>query len=135
MTTYYKGYEGTVKFDATGVSAAELTAVRSWSLSVSKELIKTTAHGDTAERFVGGLVSGKGSIDLLYTGDNNSFIEAVNTSSDAGTALFELYLNKAGGKRVRFNGIIDSATYGSATDEVQIISCSFVTSGAITMEI
>lgn len=135
MTTYYKGYEGTVKFNATGGTAAELTSVKNWTLSVTKELIKTTAYGDTAERFVGGLISGKGTIDLLYTGDNNSFIEAINSTGDSGVSVFELYLNKAGNKRIIFNGIIESATYGSSADEAQIISCGYVTNGAITMEI
>lgn len=135
MTTFYKGYEGTVKFDSAGASAAELTAVKSWSLSVTKDLLKTTAYGDTYERFVGGLVSGKGSVEILYTGNNNTFIEAINNPADTGAALFELYIHKTTNKRILFNGIIDSADYGATADDIQVIRCSFVTTGTITMEI
>jgi len=135
MTTYYQGIEGTVKFDAAGASASELTAVTAWSLDIKKEIYRTTQQGDISEKNVGGLISASGTIDLLYTGNNNSFIEAINTSGDTGTALFELYLHKATNKRIIFNGIIDSASYGNSRDDVVTISCTFVSTGNINLEI
>lgn len=135
MTTFYRGYEGVVKFSASGSGATKVTAVTAWDIQIKKEIIDITQHGDTAQRNAGGLISASGSIELLYTGDNNSFIEAINTSGDAGTALFELYLHEATNKRIIFNGIIDSASYGNNRDDVVTISCTFVTTGAINLEI
>lgn len=135
MTTFYQGYEGVVKFSSNGSSAAEITAVTSWTIDIEKEIIDITRHGDTAKRVTGGLISASGTVDLLYTGNNNSFIEAINTTEDAGVALFELYLHQSTNKRIVFNGIIDSASYGGNRDDIVTISCSFVATGNITLEI
>lgn len=132
---YFTGIEGSVKFDADGETASELTAVRSWALTINKETVKTTKVGDSSERYFGGLVSGSGSISLVYTGLNNSFLMSVIDSQDYGTALFELYINKETNVRIVFNGIITSASYGSNSDDAVIVDCQFVTSGDISLEV
>lgn len=131
-TTYYNGYQGSVKFHPTGGSVAAIAAVTSWSLAIKKQIFSTTQFNDTYEKNVGGLISGSGSIDLLYNTSDSALISAVNRTEDAADALFELYLDTDGGKKVTFAGIIDSAEYGSVTDDVQRVSCTFVTSGTIT---
>jgi hypothetical protein len=134
-TNFYHGYQGSVRFSATGTGAAEVTAVTAWSIAVSKETLSTTRVGDTYEKRAGGLISASGSIDLLYTGENNSLIEAVNTSGDTGIALFELYLSSSDSKKISFTGLITSANYGASRDDVQTISCEFVSSGSITLDL
>jgi len=96
---------------------------------------ETTQINDTYSKKCGGLISGSGTVNLIYTGDNNTFIEAVNTSSDTGTALFELYLSQADTKRIVFNGIITNASYSAAVDDVSKMSCDFVTNGTITLDL
>lgn len=134
-SNFYYGYEGSVRFNATGGTAVQATSVKSWSMTVRKEILDTTKAGDTARGTAGGLVSGSGSIELIYDGSNNDLIEAVNKNGDTGNALFELYLSSQTSKRITFNGIIEEASYGSASDEVQIISCSFVTNGTIALDL
>ncbi len=134
-TNFYHGYQGSVRFSTTGTGAAEVTAVTAWSIAVSKETLSTTRVGDTYEKRAGGLISASGSIDLLYTGENNSLIEAVNTSGDTGIALFELYLSSSDSKKISFTGLITSANYGASRDDVQTISCEFVSSGSITLDL
>ena len=131
-TTYYNGYQGSVKFHPTGGAVVAIAAVTSWSLSISKEILSTTQFNDTYEKSVGGLISGSGSIDLLYNAADSALISAINRTQDPGNALFELYLDTDGNKKVTFAGIIDSAEYGSTTDDVQRVSCTFVTNGTIT---
>lgn len=133
--TYYHGYQGSVRFNATGASPAAVTRVISWSININKDIREVTRITDTYKKVRGGLISGSGSIELIYTGENNSFIEAVNTAQDSGAAAFELYLDTNGNKRITFTGIIDTASYGTNTDDVQKISCTFVTNGPITLEI
>lgn len=135
MNNYYHGYEGSVRFNATGGSSAQVTTARSWSMTVDKQILVTTNCEDTFERRAGGLVSGSGSVELLYNGENTDLIEAVNSPFDQGDALFELYLSEESSKRIVFNGIIQSATYGASTDGAQIINCSFVTNGTIQLEL
>ena len=132
---YYYGYQGSVKFNSTGGTAVTLVQVTDWSMSVEKQIHETTQSTDTYAKKRGGLISGSGTVNLIYTGDNNTFIEAVNTSSDAGTALFELYLSQADTKRIVFNGIITNASYSAAVDDVSKMSCDFVTNGTITLDL
>jgi hypothetical protein len=65
---FYRGQQGTVKFDkdAAGAALGEVAAVRSWSLSVEKEQLEVTDHGDTFRAYVGGLVGGSGTVEMLY---------------------------------------------------------------------
>lgn len=132
---YYYGYQGSVKFNSTGGAAATLVQITDWSMSVEKQVYETTQINDTYSKKCGGLISGSGTVNLIYTGDNNTFIEAVNTSSDDGTALFELYLSQADTKRIVFNGIITNASYSAAVDDVSKMSCDFVTNGTITLDL
>lgn len=134
-TTYYRGFEGLFKFNNTGGATATVTQVLSWDITIKKDIIETTQQGDTYVKRVGGLVSGSGNVELIYTGNNVSLIEAIITSEDAGLGLFELYLSSADSKKISFNGIIESADYGASVDDVQKIRCSFVTTGAITLDL
>lgn len=131
-TTYYDGYQGSVKFHPTGGAVVAIAAVTAWSLDVKKEIIVTTQANDTYERNVGGLISGSGTIEIIYNTTDSAIISAINTVEDAGNASFELYLDTDGNKKISFSGLIDSAEYSSTVDDVQRVSCTFVTSGTIT---
>jgi hypothetical protein len=132
---YYYGYQGSVKFNSTGDTATTLVQVTDWTITVEKQTYETTQINDTYSKKRGGLISGSGTVNLIYTGDNNAFIEAVNTSSDTGQALFELYLSQADTKRIVFNGIITSSSYSASVDDVSKMSCDFVTNGTITLDL
>jgi len=132
---YYYGYQGSVKFNSTGGAAATIVQVTDWTISVEKQIYEVTRVNDLYSKKAGGLISGTGTVNLIYTGDNNSFIEAVNTSSDAGLALFELYLSEVDTKRITFNGIITRATYSANKDEIATMSCDFATNGTITLDL
>jgi hypothetical protein len=137
---FYRGQQGSVKFDDAGSSAATITSTRSWSLTVEKESLDTTSLGDTYRANVGGLISGSGTVEVLYTAssadETNVFIEHVNTATDAGGALFELFLDAGvGAKKISFDGVITSAEYSATVGEIEVITLNFVTNGAITLDI
>jgi hypothetical protein len=136
---FYRGQQGSVKFDDAGSTAAAITSTRSWSLTVEKESLDTTALGATYRANVGGLISGSGTCEVLYTAsssdETNVFIEHVNTTSDEGGALFELYLDTTGTKKISFDGVITSAEYSATVGEIEVITLNFVTNGAITLDI
>jgi hypothetical protein len=135
---FYRGQEGSVKFDDAGTTAAAITSTRAWTLSVEKEALDTTVLGDTYRANIGGLISGSGTVELLYTAstsdETNVFIERVNAANDDGTALFELYLYSTT-KKITFDGVITSAEYSATVGEIEVITCNFVTNGAITLDI
>ena len=64
---FFRGEEGSVKFkNGTGTTEA-IVSTTSWSLDTTKDTLDVTAHGATFRSFVGGLISGSGTVDLIYT--------------------------------------------------------------------
>ena len=63
---FYRGQQGSVKFDDAGSSPAAIASTTAWSLTLEKETLDTTALGATARSNVGGLISGSGSFELIY---------------------------------------------------------------------
>jgi len=135
-----KGDVGKLMFENAGGTEANIGELRSWSLSVSKDTQETTAMGATSKTFIGGLIAGEGSAELLYDASGNSdyqaFIDDVFTTGDAGDALFELFPDSAtASKKIGFAGIITGAEYGATLGEIQVVNISFITNGAITSAI
>ena len=138
--TALKGDVGKIMFHNAGGTEADVGQTRSWTLSVSKDTLEATKQGDTAKTFIGGLISGEGSAELIYDNAGNSdylaFVEDILTTGDAGDALFELFPDSsASSKKFGFSGIITGAEYGATIGEIQEISISFISTGAITSDI
>ena len=138
--TALKGDVGKIMFHNAGGTEADVGQTRSWSLSVSKDTLEATKQGDTAKTFIGGLISGEGSAELIYDNAGNSdylaFVEDILTTGDAGDALFELFPDSsASSKKFGFSGIITNAEYGATLGEIQLINITFQTTGAITSDI
>ena len=132
-----RGEQGTVQFDAAGSSNATIVGTRSWSLSITKETLDTSKHGDTFRSFVGSMVSGSGTVELVYDPDATGqagFIEDVVTTADPADATFELFTtgSTSGTDSVSFAGIITDMEITSTVGELVIVSCNFITSGTIT---
>jgi hypothetical protein len=136
---FYRGQQGSVKFDDAGATGVTIVSTRSWSMTVEKESLDTTALGATYRANVGGLISGSGTVELMYTAtsadETNVFIEHANTATDQGEALFELFLDTSGTKKISFDGVITSAEYSATVGEIEVITVNFVTNGTITLDI
>jgi len=133
---FFRGEEGSVKFINGSGTPAAITSTTGWTLDLTKDTLDVTAQGATSRSFVGGLVSGSGTIDFLYTaasGDETANLLAdVLTSEDPADAQFELFLDTSSSKKVSFNGIVTGTTLSAATGDLETVSVSFITSGAIT---
>ena len=132
-----RGEQGAVQFDAAGASNSTVVGTRSWSLSVTKETLDVTDHGDTFRAFVGSMVSGSGTVELVYDPDASEqpgFIEDIVTTADTADATFELFTTgtTSGSDSVSFAGIITDMEITSTVGELVVVSCNFITSGAIT---
>ena len=133
---FFRGEEGSVKFkNATGTTEA-IVSTTGWTLDTTKETLDVTAHGDTSRANIGGLISGTGTIDFLYTAasgnETANLLADVLTTEDAGDAQFELFLDTSGSKKVSFTGIVNSSTLTAATGELETVTVGFTTNGAIT---
>ena len=133
---FFRGEEGSVKFINGSGTPEAIVSTTGWTLDTTKDTLDVTAHGATSRSFVGGLISGSGSIDFLYTaasGDETANLLAdVLTAEDPADAQFELFLDTSGTKKVSFNGIVQGTTLSAQTGDLETVSISFITSGAIT---
>ena len=132
-----RGEEGSVQFDAAGTTNATIVGTRSWTLNITKDTLDVTDHGDTFRAFVGGLVSGSGTVELVYDPDATgqaAFIEDVINTGDTADATFELFTtgSTSGTDSVSFAGIITSMDIASTVGDLVVATCNFVTSGTIT---
>ena len=137
---FYRGEQGTVFFDkdsSGGIS--EIAAVRSWSMTVEKDVLETTAQGATYKANIGGLVSGSGSMEVMYdapaSGDKLDLIRDVNVATDEGNASVELYLDETGGKKITGSIVVTSADYGATVGELEMVTVNFTMTGSITTSI
>ena len=135
-----KGDVGQVKFDDAGSSVNPVLGTTSWSMSISKDTQETTAQGDTFKSFVGGLIEGEGTAELLYddsaSGETATFVDGVLTTGDAGTAAFELFPDSSSAtKKISFNGIITNFEQSSSLGDPNTISITFKPTGTITSAI
>jgi len=132
-----RGEQGAVQFDAAGTSNATIVGTRSWTLNITKETLDTSKHGDTFRSFVGSMVSGSGTVELVYDPDATgqaAFIEDIVTTADPADATFELFTTgtTSGTDSVSFAGIITSMDIASTAGDLVVATCNFVTSGTIT---
>lgn len=131
-----RGEQGSVQFDAAGAANATVVGTRSWSLTTTKETLDTSVHGDTFRSFVGSMISGSGTVELVYDPDATgqaAFIEDVLTAADPADATFELFTtgSVSGTDSISFAGIITDMEISSNVGDLVVASCSFITSGTI----
>ncbi len=132
-----RGESGSVQFETGGGSLATVVGTRSWSLTTTKETLDTTVHGNTFRQFVGSLVSGSGTVELVYDPDATGqagLIEDVVKTGDTADASFELFTtgSSSGTDSIAFGAIITDMEITSTVGELVIVSCSFITSSTIT---
>ena len=133
---FFRGEEGSVKFKNASGTTEAIVSTTAWSLDITKETLDVTAHGSTSRANIGGLISGTGTIDFLYTAasgnETANLLADVLTTEDAGDAQFELFLDTSGSKKVSFTVIVNSSTLTAATGELETVTVGFTTNGAIT---
>ena len=132
----FRGEEGSVKFKNGSGTTEAIVSTTGWTLDTSKETLDVTAHGNTFRAFAGGLISGSGTVDFIYTAasgnETENLIDDILTAEDAGDAQFELFLDTSGAKKISFSGIVTGTSLSAAVGDLETISVSFVTNGTIT---
>ena len=133
---FFRGEEGSVKFKNGSGTTEAIVSTTGWTLDTTKDTLDVTAHGATSRSFVGGLISGSGTIDFLYTAaDSNetaNLVDDVLVAEDAGDAQFELFMDTSGTKKVSFTGLVTGTSLSATTGDLETVSVSFITSGTIT---
>ena len=132
---FFRGEEGSVKFSKDGSEAlATVVSTTGWSLDITKDTLECTAHGDNSRKYVGGLISGSGTVDFLYTAATatdatGEILRDVLQADDPADAKFELFLN--GSNKVTFDAVITGTSISTATGDLETVSVNFQTNGDI----
>ena len=133
---FFRGEEGSVNFKNSSGTTEAVVSTTAWTLDTTKETLDVTAHGDTFRKNIGGLISGSGTVDFLYTAatgnETANLLADVLTTEDAADANFELFLDTSGTKKVSFSGIVTGTSLSSTVGDLSTVSVSFITSGTIT---
>lgn len=132
-----RGEQGSVQFETGAGSLATVIGTRSWTLNITKDTLDTTVHGNTFRQFVGSLISGSGTVELVYDPDATGqagLIEDIVKTNDTADASFELFTtgSSSGTDSVAFGGIITSMDITSSVGDLVVATCNFVTSSTIT---
>ena len=132
-----RGEQGSVQFETGAGSLATVVGTRSWTLNITKDTLDTTVHGNTFRQFVGSLISGSGTVELVYDPDATGqagLIEDIVKTNDTADASFELFTtgSSSGTDSVAFGGIITSMDITSTVGDLVVATCNFVTSSTIT---
>lgn len=144
--TFYRGEQGNVLFKHDSADTLTVvTAVQSWSLSIEKDALDATVFGNEFRNPVGGLISGSGTIEVLYektaAGDGKGDLirEILTTpSTESTTASAELYTYDAGSqgsgsKKITFDILITSTDFNATVGELQVVTLGFETKGTIAI--
>ena len=133
---FFRGEEGSVKFKNASGTTEAIVSTTGWTLDTTKDTLDVTAHGATFRSFVGGLISGSGTVDFLYTAagsnETENLVDDVLTAEDPADAQFELFLDTDNSKKISFNGIVTGTSLSAATGDLETVSVNFITSGTIT---
>ena len=132
-----RGEEGSVEFETGSGSLATVVGTRSWSLSVTKETLDVTDHGDTFRSFVGSMLAGSGTVELVLRSRRHSaktFFDDVLKTAILRTQRLSCSvlatLNDA--DSFTFAGIITDMEITSTVGELVIVTANFITSSTIT---
>lgn len=133
---FFRGEEGSVNFKNASGTTEAIVSTTGWTLDTTKDTLDVTAHGDTFRKNIGGLISGSGTVDFLYTAatgnETANLLADVLTTEDPADANFELFLDTSGTKKVSFSGIVTGTSLSSTVGDLSTVSVSFITSGTIT---
>ena len=93
---FFRGEEGSVSFDNGTGSVGAIASTTGWTLRYYKRHFRVYCSWRyIKKKYVGSLISGSGTVDLLYTAtsgdDTAEIINDVLTSEDAGDASFNLF--------------------------------------------
>ena len=132
-----RGEQGAVHFETGSGTLSAVAGTRSWTLNITKDTLDVTEHGNTSRAFVGSLVSGSGTVELVFDNGDTSqtgLIEDVLKTNDAADASFELFTTGSDtlNDSVKFDAIITSADISSTVGDLVVATCNFITTGNIT---
>jgi len=137
----YEGSNGSVKIVSGGTldsptgSPVAIAEVRSWTVDFTRDVVESTAMGDGHRKFLKGLQTWTGSMEIVYTDSENAAVDtALNTDTDTGVTV-ELYAdaNNTSTSKIAGTIIVTSFSVTNTYDGLMTASVSFQGYGSPTL--
>lgn len=102
----YQGNNGTVKIKSGSDTLTAVADVRSWSVTMTREVVENTAMGDDFRTYLKGLQSYSGSMEIVYNDSESSVVDtAINPDTDAAVQV-EFYADAVNTSTAKFVGTV-----------------------------
>jgi len=129
----YQGNNGSVKIKSGSDTLTAVADVRTWSVSVNRETVETTAMGDDFRTYLKGIGMFNGSMDIVYN-DSESTVVATSLNPDTDAAVtVEFYNDSADGTKFVGTVIVTAFTVNASYDGLATASVTFQGTGAPTV--
>jgi predicted secreted protein len=129
----YQGNNGTVKIKSGSDTLTAVADVRTWSVTVTRETVETTAMGDDYRKFLKGLQVFNGSMDIVYNDSETAIVAtAMNPDTDSAVTV-EFYGDNADGTKFVGDVIVTAFTVNASYDGLMTASVTFQGTGAPTV--
>lgn len=130
----YQGTSGSVKLVSGSGTAAAVADVRSWSVTLTRETVESTAMGDDYRKYLKGLQSWSGSMEIVYNDTSNAELsEAMNPDND-NAVVVDFFFDEVGAATSKFTGtvIVTSFAVTNSYDGLATATVEFQGTGAPT---
>jgi len=128
----YQGQNGTVKIKSGSDTLTALADVRSWSVTVNREVVENTAMGDDFRKYLKGLQSFTGSMEVVYNDSEAAIVDtALNPDTDSAVVV-EFYADATNTTTSKFEGtvIVTSFSVSNTYDGLMTATVEFQGTGA-----
>jgi predicted secreted protein len=129
----YQGNNGSVKIKSGADTLTAVADVRTWSVTVNRETVETTAMGDDYRKYLKGLQMWNGTMDIVYN-DSEAAVVATSINPDTDAAVtVEFYGDDADGTKFVGNVIVTAFTVNASYDGLMTASVTFQGTGSPTV--
>lgn len=129
----YQGSNGQVKIKSGSDTLTAVADVRTWSVTMTREVVENTAMGDSDRKYLKGLQSFTGTMEIVYNDSEAAVVStAINPDTDA-TVNVEFYGDAADGTKFVGDVIVTSFAVSASFDGLMTATVNFQGTGAPTL--
>lgn len=131
----YQGQNGTVKIKSGTDTLTAVADVRSWSVTINREVVENTAMGDDFRKYLKGLQSFTGSMEVVYNDSESAVVDtALNPDTDAAVVV-EFYADATNSTTSKFEGtvVVTSFSVSNTYDGLMTATVEFQGTGSPTL--
>lgn len=131
----YQGNNGTVKIKSGSDALTAVADVRSWSMTMTREVVENTAMGDSNRKYLMGLQVFSGTMEIVYTDSENAIVETALNPDEDDTVQVEFYADANNTTTAKFTGdvIVTSFSVTNTYDGLMTATVEFQGTGAPTL--